>query len=130
MSYIKKDHEKEREYHMSQKATERSLTNEKAEHNTIKEKNHTELLLSWIRTVKFKESDKTAMNLKLLKHDDFLNARMLVKTTDYKQQDDSVTIQLQLTLKGLIEMNKFSYNAIKLIKEHIQEKEEKQNKEN
>jgi hypothetical protein len=80
------------------------------------------LLMNWIRAVKFRESDSTAINVKLVKNKDFLNARMLIKTNDFKTNDDSVTIFLQLSLQGLKDLNKFTYEAIKLIKEHMDQK--------
>ena len=100
-----------------------SLANKSNTNPEPPEDNPNQLLMSWIRTVRFNESEKTAMNVKLLKHNDYLNARLLIKTNDYRLENDSVTVNVQMTLKGLKELNKFTYNTIKTITESMKARE-------
>ena len=112
---------------MAQKIAEKPVNEQKSQIEPEKKTDPNQLLLTWLRTVKFKETEKTSVNIKLARNKDYLNTKMLIKTTNYKinQSDGSVTINFQLTLQALKDLNKFTFNALKSITENMKEKEEK-----
>ena len=110
---------------MAQKTEQKNLIGQQEQNRSENKTDPNQLLLTWLRTVKFNDTDKTSVNIKLYKNKEYLNTKMLIKTNDYKQNqsDGSVTINFQLTIQALKDLNRFTYNALKTITEHMKEKE-------
>ena len=97
----------------------KTLSNEQKE-----KKESNDLDAHWINVVRFKDKS-THLLFKTGKNKNFINARILIKTNDYKIQDGYVTVTAELTMKGLKDLNIATYNAGKVIKEHMKVKEDK-----
>ena len=79
------------------------------------------LVLKWVNIVRFKEKI-TSLLFKTSKNKDFINAKILIRTNDYKLENGFVTVNAQLTVQGLKDLNISAYNSIKIIMEHMEKK--------
>ena len=79
------------------------------------------LVFKWVNIVRFKEK-VTSLLFKTSKNKDFINAKILIKTNDYKLENGFVTVNAQLTVQGLKDLNMAAYNSIKIIMEHMEKK--------
>ena len=76
------------------------------------------LVFKWVNIVRFKEKT-TSLLFKTSKNKDFINAKILIRTNDYKLENGFVTVNAQLTVQGLKDLNMAAYNSIKIIMEHM-----------
>ena len=79
------------------------------------------LVFKWVNIVRFKEK-VTSLLFKTSKNKDFINAKILIRTNDYKLENGFVTVNAQLTVQGLKDLNMAAYNSIKIIMEHMEKK--------
>ena len=79
------------------------------------------LVFKWVNIVRFKEKI-TSLLFKTSKNKDFINAKILIRTNDYKLENGFVTVNAQLTVQGLKDLNMAAYNSIKIIMEHMEKK--------
>ena len=80
-----------------------------------------DLIVKWVNIVRFKDK-VTSLLFKTTKNKDFINAKILIRTNDYKIKDGYVTVNAQLTVQGLKDLNMAAYNSLKIIMEHMEKK--------
>ena len=106
---------------MSREHQQESKNEQPNEKKQEKNNDANTLVFKWVNIVRFKEKI-TSLLFKTSKNKDFINAKILIRTNDYKLENGFVTVNAQLTVQGLKDLNMPANNSIKIIMEHKEKK--------